>query len=321
MLAVIFATGCSTVDQISRKTTADIPVLHDGRPAQLENYTSRYYFYDQYNRENITPTNNVNGKAAQSEVYATASLQIASDDDVDNEFGRNFRKCFYVGELVIENRRTNQSFLAYSSSLVTEINYFVTKADWDQALRDDAENPLSKRNGLSERIKDLNAQNGVTNVMDYLVSRRRPSTYSDILAIFEYQRKANPKQRFIEALKSVGEIAAGATIFIGGPTYPKAVAFATGIITPEIEKYLLWDVLLHAKNLEARSLKEIEEVPAAGAIHRVVFFPKRPIPGVFPNNLAYISSFNPNTAVNISGSFIDKSAPSTAITGSVSNKK
>ncbi|MFO1458213.1 MAG: hypothetical protein U1G08_02320 [Verrucomicrobiota bacterium] len=92
----------------------------------------------------------------------------------------------------------------------------------------------------------------------------------------------------------------------------------TGIIIPELQKNLLWDILLHAKNLEARSLKEIEEIPAAGSIHRVVFFPKRGIPGVIDNKLVYISSFQNRAPVVVSGSLIKKEQ--SVSTGSVERK-
>ena len=91
---------------------------------------------------------------------------------------------------------------------------------------------------------------------------------------------SDPKQQTIDYMKSAGEIAAGATVFVGGATYSKAVAFVTGIVTTEVEKRLLWDILLHAKNLEARSLKDLEEVAPISAIHRLVFFPKRGLPGM-----------------------------------------
>ncbi len=235
----------------------------------------------------------------------SAYLQIAADEDVDNEFGRNFRRCFFVGEVVIENKNLTNSLLAYSSSLEVSINYFLAIADWPKDTTD-----------MIKRITDLNRNAGANEEQlkdkpEYIIGSRRPSTYADILAIFEYQRKANLRQRVMDAIKSLGEVAAGASVFVGGPVYPKAVAFATGVMTPEIEKNLLWDVLLHAKNLEARSLKEIEEVPAGGSIHRVVFFPKRGVPGVIPSKLVYINAFNPSTRVELRGAFISKSAPAT----------
>ncbi|MDB6028255.1 MAG: hypothetical protein JWM68_4478, partial [Verrucomicrobiales bacterium] len=140
----------------------------------------------------------------------------------------------------------------------------------------------------------------------YLISRRRPATFSDILAIFEHQRKSAPKQQFIDDLKSAGEIATGAGIFVTGPSYHKVVNFVTGIVTTELEKRLLWEVILNAKNIESRSFKEIEEVPARSSIHRVVFFPKRPIYGIVANYPVYISSFSSQQAVAVRGSLIEK---------------
>ena len=235
-----------------------------------------------------------------------AYLQIASDDDVAEEFGQTFRNCFYVGEVVIENTNSVNAFLAYSSSLQVDIRYYLTLEDWDDLAKKYKDNPDS-----SEEWLKLQAYG-------YIPSVRRPSTYADILAIFEYQRKSSGRQRAMDAIQSAGEIAAGAAVFVGGPAYPKAISFLTGIIIPELQKNLLWDVLLHAKNLEARSLKEIEEVPAAGSIHRVVFFPKRGIPGVIDNKLVYISSFQNRAPVIVSGSLVKKEQ--SVSTGSVEKK-
>jgi hypothetical protein len=252
----------------------------------------------------VADTNTVTNTNLVANTNIAAQIQIAADADVDEEFGSTFKRCFYVGEIVIENKDIHDSLLVKSGSIMVDINYFVADSQWNT--------------NISSRIKAMNIGFGIpmevaTN-LEYIVGRRRPSTYSDILAIFEYQRKANWRQRFIDALKSAGEIAAAATIFVGGPTYPKAVAFATGVITPEIEKNLLWDVLLHAKNLESRSLKEVEEIEPGGAVHRLVFFPKRGVPGLLPNNLVYISAFSQNTPITVSGTLIEhKSRATTAV--------
>lgn len=232
----------------------------------------------------------------------SAYLQIASDDDVSNEFGRTFMQCFFVGELVIENSSTNSSALVYSSSLQTHINYFMREVDW-------LKEPAKAKIAIVSAIENFGGDTNLTEQLEFIPSQRRPSTYSDILAIFEYQRKGNLRQRVFDAFKSAAEVAAGASIFVGGSAYPKAIALTTGVITPELEKNLLWDVVLHAKNLEARSMKEIEEVPAASSIHRVVFFPKRGIPGVIPNYLVYINSFKAKTPVVVKGSLVNKVKP------------
>src|SRR5437879_5565634 len=44
-----------------------------------------------------------------------AYIQISADQDVAEEFGKTFASCFYVGEVIIENKNTN-TFLAYGAS-------------------------------------------------------------------------------------------------------------------------------------------------------------------------------------------------------------
>jgi len=121
-------------------------------------------------------------------------------------------------------------------------------------------------------------------------------SFADILAIFTYKREANPKQRGIEVMKSVGKLAAGAAVFISGIDYSRGVNLFAAVLTPELEKQLLWDVLLHVKNLESRTLHEIEEVTARGQLHKVVFFPRRAIYNITPAFPVYISEIRPDEA-------------------------
>lgn len=62
---------------------------------------------------------------------------------------------------------------------------------------------------------------------------RRPMAYSDILAIFEYQRQADPRQRVIKALKFVSKIATASSGFVSGIDYARGVSMFTGVFTPE----------------------------------------------------------------------------------------
>ena len=236
----------------------------------------------------LVDTNMVATNASESVVANTnkdtqvsAYLQIMADADARQEFGETFSRCFFVGEVVVENKNTNNAFLAYSSTMQVNINYLLSQSDW-------------------EKLKKVGQSPGA------LPGVRRPSTYSDILAVFEYQRQSNWKQQVYNYLLSAGEIATGAGTFVNTLAYHKAVSFATGIILPEVQKRLLWDILLHAKNLEARSFKEIEEVPACGAIHRIVFFPKNGIPGIVGGKLVYINSFKQREITYVAGSLITK---------------
>jgi len=183
-----------------------------------------------------------------------AYLQIQAAEDTGREFGYEFAKLFYVGEVTIQNE-TDRPLLIYSSSLRVVVYYFLREKDFKKLHSSDT-------NGFK-------------------AEGRRPSTFSDILSIFEYTRRKNWRQQLVDYAHTAGELAVGATVFVGAPVYPKAVAFATGIFTPEMEKRLLWDLLLHAKNLESRSFKEIEEIPAFKPLTKLVFFPKSGIPGIW----------------------------------------
>jgi hypothetical protein len=298
LLVAIICTGCESFKRSFRGEKQ--PILHiPGRvPINNEashrdtNFLEKGFQIEAFTVPDVIGRSNTissvtNGTAIVSNAQVSAYLQIASSDDVSDEFGPTFSRCFYVGEVVIENLATNYTLLSYSSSLQVEVAYYVAESDWGMVS-----NNMLRRFG-KEYISDV----------------RRPATYSDILAIFEFQRKSNRRQQVFDYFKSAGEIAAGATMFIGGAAYPRAVSFVTGIVAPELEKRLLWDVLLHAKNLETRSMKEVEEIAPGASIHKIVFFPKSGLPGILDGCPVYISSFKAYQPIVVRGSFITKVAP------------
>ena len=225
-------------------------------------------------------------KAVAPQPKITARFQLMADEKAVEEFGEAFGTAFYVGEVSIENQE-DKPFLAYGASLLTRVNYHLLPND------------LVGENELDPELFLRLLTNGCA-------SMRRPSTYADIISIFDYQKQSSTKQQIINYLKSAGEVAAGATVFVHGADYSKVVALITGVITPELEKRLLWDIILHSKNLESRSFKELEEIPAGSGITRVVFFPRGGITGIIDKHRVYISSFDFSQPVGISGSLITK---------------
>jgi hypothetical protein len=223
----------------------------------------------QISGNNLQPTN------------LTAYIQIQSEAETASEFGINFAKAFFVGEVTVQNPY-EKSLLVYSSSLKVDVKYVIGKSD----------------------LKSLSKEDKAKAEAGWLQFPRRPATFSDILAIFDYQEKKNWKQRTVDILKSAGQIAAGASVFVGGVNYSKGVAFVTGIISPELEKHLLWDLLLHAKNLESRSFKEIEEVPGFKPITKLVFFPRGGIPGIIPDLPVYLSYFEGAQDIEVRGAVL-----------------
>ncbi len=216
-----------------------------------------------------------------SDTFLPTTINLLSYEDTANEFGRNFANTFYAADVQFTNK-TNQDLLLYGSSLRTDVRYLMdtddVKKEFGQAAIDHPE--------LLNSLQDSDGR--LINYFDFVESRR-PMSFSDVLAVFDYQRRGQAKQRAIDYLKFIGALATGASVFVSGADYAEGVAFFTGIFTPELEKLLLWDILLHIRNLDARSLKEVEEVPKFGQIHRVVYFPRRAIYGVIPQVPVYIA--------------------------------
>jgi hypothetical protein len=209
------------------------------------------------------------------------NYNLWAQGDVENEFGAQFASTFTVADVVFENPN-DRPILIYGSSLRAQVRFLASVADVREVLGDQAiENPEL----LNQHMWGDRPASEALDFTDYI----RPMAYSDILAIFGYQQEADPRARTISTLKSIGELAAGAAVFVTAPDYGSGVALFTGIIIPELEKQLLWDVLKHLKNLESRSLKEVEELPERGELRRVVFFPKRAIPNFLPPFPMYIA--------------------------------
>ncbi len=213
--------------------------------------------------------------------FIATTLNVMSYEDTANEFGRFFANTFYAADVQFTNT-SDSSLLLYGASLRSTVRYLMSKSDVEKVF-----GPAALAHPeLLDTMVDSNGK-----VIDYadFSENRRPMSFSDVLAVFDYRRRGQPKQRAIDALKFVGALATGASVFVSGTDYANGVALFTGILTPELEKLILWDILLHIRNLEARSLKEVEEIPAYGQIHRVVYFPRRAIYGILPMVPVYIS--------------------------------
>jgi hypothetical protein len=236
---------------------------------------------------------------AEQFLEISSQLVVWSQQDTANEFGIEFANTFYAADAVFVNRNA-KPLLVYGSSLTARIRFLPAKDDVAKVYSAQVLSQpdlLFKQTAAGPPLSDQ-----INFKEDY-----RPMSFSDVLAIFTYQQRSDPRQRFVELLKSAGEVLTGAAIFTSARNYVKGVAFFTGIVNPEIEKQLLWDLLLHVKNLEARSLKEVEEVPPHGQLRKVVFFPRRPIYGVLPQIPVYIAEIRPDPA-SVSSTVIDKQA-------------
>ncbi|MFZ4856830.1 MAG: hypothetical protein ACOYL3_10575 [Desulfuromonadaceae bacterium] len=229
----------------------------------------------------------------------TAKLVVWSYEDTASEFGKIFAESFYAADAVFVNR-TQKSMLVYGSSLTAHIRFLPSIEDMKKVYSEKAINapsvlyrPDEKGKTIAERINWKEPW--------------RPMCFSDVLAIFTYQQESAPRKRNMELLKSLGVLLTGATVFTPGIDYVKGVAFFTGVFNPELEKQLLWDVLLHVKNIEARAMKEIEEIKPNGQLRKAVFFPRRAIYGVLPEIPVYISEIRPDPA-NVLVTIIEKEA-------------
>ena len=226
-------------------------------------------------------------------------FNIWSDADVAEEFGAEFARTFIAADAVFENPNANP-ILVYGSSLAARVRFLAAKDDVRRVLGQKAiDNPALLDNYMWDDVKASNA----LDFKEYY----RPLSYSDILAIFSFQKESDPRARAISSLKSVGELAAGAAVFVSGVDYSKGVALFTGVLIPELEKQLLWDVLGHLKNLEQRSLKEVEEIAERGQVRRVVFFPRRALPNFLPPFPMYVAEIRPDD-VPVKAVLIEKQA-------------
>ena len=234
--------------------------------------------------------------AASKETYTglSAKLNVWSEKDTADEFGPLFSSYFYAADAVFVNRNSD-SILVYGSDLTAKIRFRVAVDDVTKSYCGQYNKNPSDSKERQECIAMIATDPKLTNRFDWKEDFR-PMSFSDILAIFSYNQEADPRKRQVELFKSFGKILTGATVFTSSIDVTKGIGFLTGIVLPEYEKQALWDMLLHVKNLESRSLKEVEEVHGNGQLHKVVFFPKRAIVGVLPELPVYIAEIRPDQA-------------------------
>ena len=229
----------------------------------------------------------------------SAKLVIWPYENVINEFGKAFADTFHAADIVFVNPNP-KSLLVYGSSLTANIRFSPSRKSVENAYTNVViENPSL----LFIPDEDGNI---LADRMNWKESWR-PLSFSDVLAIFSYQQESNPRKRGMEWLKSLGVLLTGASIFTPGIDYTRGVAFFTGVFNPALEKQLLWDMLLHLKNVEARALKEIEEITPNGQLRKAVFFPRDAIYGIIPEMPVYISEIRPDPA-SVTVTVIDKEA-------------
>ncbi len=287
-----------TKNDIQYKYALNIPGANIPNPNSKINLTIR----------SCSSTNMSEGKAREKGLIKTlfltaskvtytglsAKLNVWSEKDASDEFGPLFSSYFYAADAVFVNRNSD-SILVYGANLTAKIRFRVavddvTKSYCGQYGKNPSD-PKERQQCISLIATDQELANRFNWKEDF-----RPMSFSDILAIFTYNQEADPRKHQVELFKSFGKILTGAAVFTSSIDVAKGISFLTGIVLPEYEKQALWDMLLHVKNLESRSLKEVEEVHGNGQLHKVVFFPKRAIVGILPELPVYIAEIRPDEA-------------------------
>lgn len=231
------------------------------------------------------------------------TFNLWARDDVAEEFGEEFARTFIVADVVFENPNA-LPILVYGSSLRARVRFLASQADVEKAFGPEVLKHPSRLDGVYW------GGQSASDALDFQEAFR-PLAYSDVLAIFTNRKESDPRQRTVSVMRSLGEVAAGAAVFVTSADYAKAVSLFTGIVVPELEKQLLWDVILHLKNIEQRSLKEVEEVPGRGQLRRAIFFPQRAILAMVPPFPMYVAEIRPDE-VPVTAVLIDKKATVTS---------
>lgn len=229
----------------------------------------------------------------------STTFNVWANDDVAEEFGHEFARTFLVADVVFENPNS-RPILVYGSSLRARVRFLAAEQDIRTTFGAAA---IEHPSRLDTVYWGDRPASEALDFKDYY----RPLAYSDVLAIFTNRQESDPRQRTLSALESLGEVAAAAAVFVTAVDYAKGVSLFTGVVLPELEKQLLWDVILHLKNIEQRSLKEVEEIPEHGQLRRAVFFPKRALLAIVPPFPMYVAEIRPDEAP-VTAVLIDKKA-------------
>jgi hypothetical protein len=227
----------------------------------------------------------------------TTTFNVMAERDAAELFGRTFAQIFTVATVEFQNTNPD-TVLIYGASLAAEVRFLAAKKDIKEKLFGGEEPTVAGLRGLM--WGDTPALEALDFQEDF-----RPLSLSDILGIFTFRQQADPRQRVMAYTKSFGELVTAAAEFFTGRDFAKGLSIFTGVFTPEMEKLLLWDMTMHLKNLEQRSLKEVEELSPNKSMQKVVFFPRRPIQGILPSLPVYIAEIRPGE-VPVTGALINK---------------
>lgn len=208
--------------------------------------------------------------------WISAFCTIEDALSAEKDFGTTFAKSFYCVEVTINNRY-DKPITVPAASLRLTIDFVSRLSAPEGSLPIDYLRRLEwARNSKEYLVEYMGSTYVVFN------APRTPMNFTAILSVFEFDKRHDPKQVFINILRGAGVIATAVPTFTPvGPSYLPIVNFINSPVATTLSEFLLADLVAHLAYLNANALHDSVTVPPHGSVAKYVFFPRGDIFGAW----------------------------------------
>ncbi|MEE8154203.1 MAG: hypothetical protein V3T53_04480 [Phycisphaerales bacterium] len=229
-----------------------------------------------FDAKEIVTTKDIEIRSSRGSI--SAKFQIEDYLTAQKHFGEIFAKTFYCIKVFVQNNY-DAPVTVQAGSIELGVNY-VARATRDGVPVEIVENLNQLKQSAQEEDNEM--------IIDFdgdtyfvWVADRRPMNFGAVLNAFEFDQRHDPRNVFINLLRSAGIIASAAGTFGVGADYDKIISFIQGPVTETLAELLLADLLAHLGYLNEHALHESMTIQARGMAEKYVFFPRGDIFGVF----------------------------------------
>jgi hypothetical protein len=234
-------------------------------------------------------------KAKDGWIRATFTMedQLTSEKN----FGNTFAKCFYCIQVSMTNGY-EKPVTIQSASIQLPIDFVSRLTPASGAIGIDEMRRITRAIDTKEYLIEYA---GSTYVV--FNSKRSPMNFTAILSAFEFDRRHDPRQVFIDMLRAAGVIAAAVPAFAStGSSYSPIVSFIQGPVTETLANALLSDLVAHLNYINANAMHDSVSLEALGSANKYVFFPRGDIFGAWGLELPMrIMALKQEQAAELSG--------------------
>lgn len=272
---VITIDGAASSPEAVSTTGAKTTVISLGRTDISETDAITINVYDGKDEQRAEPVFDREVPVGALKGRISGKFQIEDQLVAEKHFGSTFARTFFCVKVTIENT-FDKPVRVHHGSITLEVRY-VARMKKGQTTED--LEPFLVDMWYDVEDESLIKYGGDTYVI--WTRDRMPMNFSDILNVFEFDQRHDPRNVFINLLRSAGIIASAAGTFGVGADYDKIVSFIQGPVTETLAEFLLADLIAHLGYLNDHALHDSTTVAPNEDVSKYVFFPRGDIIGVW----------------------------------------